>query len=57
MAKWFTVEYTDDAEATPREPRYRTVKAASEGDARQEVQIWASLNGDRVNVGKAMTNG
>lgn len=56
MAKFFTVEFTYDAEATPRESQYRTVKANNEAEAREQIEIWGILNGDRLNVGQAMTN-
>ena len=56
MAKFYTVEFTYADEATPREPQYRTVKAENAEAAREIVQIKATLAGDRVYVGSAMTN-
>lgn len=54
--KFYTVGFTYDAEATPREENFRTVKATDEADAKDQVKIWAILNGDRINVAATMTN-
>lgn len=56
MVKFFTVEFTYADEATPREPHYRTVKAVSAEAAKGILQVEKTLSGDRVLIGKAMTN-
>jgi hypothetical protein len=48
--RYWTVEFTYDAEATPRETHTRTVRAESFDLARTAVIIQHLLVGDRINA-------
>ncbi len=51
----YTVEYVYSDEAAPRDVHTRTVKAVSAADAVKEVQIRATLAGDRIMTTGTMT--